>query len=85
MSNDIVRYPTPLTAPLSRAVRAGGFLFLSGQTPKDENLQPLRGDIKTQTQNVLDAISESLKGCGSNLSEVGRFCAAAVRPLRYKP
>lgn len=38
----------------------------------NENLQPLRGDIKTQTHNVLEAISESLKVCGSNLSEVVR-------------
>ncbi len=54
------RFPSPLSAPLSKAVRAGGFLFLSGQTPKNPDLTPLKGDIQTQTRNVLDAIAASL-------------------------
>jgi 2-iminobutanoate/2-iminopropanoate deaminase len=68
----ITRYPSPLTAPLSKAVRAGDFLFLSGQTPKDENLKPLRGDIEVQTRNVLDAISVTLSELGTDLTKVVR-------------
>jgi 2-iminobutanoate/2-iminopropanoate deaminase len=56
----IVRYPSPLAAPISKAVRAGDFLFLSGQTPKNADLTPMRGDIKAQTENVLSAIRASL-------------------------
>ncbi|KOC90289.1 RidA family protein [Winslowiella iniecta] len=67
-----VRYPSPLTAPLSKSVRAGGFVFLSGQTPKNSDLSPLRGDIQQQTKNVLDAIEASLAEHGLTLAHVVR-------------
>ena len=35
MSNDIQRFPSSLPFPFSRAVKAGGFLFLSGQVPHE--------------------------------------------------
>lgn len=70
--NDLIRFPSPLTAPLSKAVRAGDFLFLSGQTPKNADLTPLRGDIREQTKNVLDAISASLAEHGVGLESVIR-------------
>lgn len=69
---DLVRFPSPLTAPLSKAVRAGDFLFLSGQTPKNADLTPLRGDIREQTKNVLDAISASLAEHGVGLDSIIR-------------
>lgn len=69
---DLIRFPSPLTAPLSKAVRAGDFLFLSGQTPKNPDLTPLRGDIREQTKNVLDAISASLAEHGVGLDSVIR-------------
>ncbi len=68
----IIRYPSPLTAPLSKAIRAGDFLFLSGQTPKNADLSPLRGDIREQTANVLDAIKASLGEHGVDLKSVVR-------------
>lgn len=68
----LIRYPSPLTAPLSKAVRAGEFLFLSGQTPKNQDLTPYRGDIREQTANVLDAIKASLAEHGLELSSVVR-------------
>ena len=67
-----VRYPSPLAAPLSKAVRAGDFLFLSGQTPKNADLTPLRGDIQTQTRNVLEAIQASLAEHGLGMEHVVR-------------
>jgi reactive intermediate/imine deaminase len=67
-----IRYPSPLAAPLSKAVRAGDFLFLSGQTPKNSDLTPLRGDIQTQTRNVLDAIAASLAEHGLGMEHVVR-------------
>ncbi len=67
-----VRYPSPLAAPLSKAVRAGDFLFLSGQTPKNADLTPLRGDVQTQTRNVLDAIKASLAEHGLGMEHVVR-------------
>ncbi len=70
--NTVERFPSPIAAPLSKAVRAGGFLFLSGQTPKNADLTPFRGDIKQQTANVLDIIK-------STLSEFGLDFASVVR------
>lgn len=67
-----VRYPSPLSAPLSKAVKAGGFLFLSGQTPKNSDLTPLRADVKSQTRNVMDAIEASLAEHGLTLANVVR-------------
>lgn len=69
---DLIRFPSPLSAPLSKAVRAGDFLFLSGQTPKNADLTPLRGDIREQTRNVLDAIAASLAEHGVGLDSVIR-------------
>ena len=68
----LVRFASPLTAPLSKAVRAGDLLFLSGQTPKNADLTPLRGDIGVQTKNVLDAIEASLAEHGLDMSSVIR-------------
>jgi reactive intermediate/imine deaminase len=67
-----IRYPSQLPVPLSKAVRAGEFLFLSGQTPKNPDLTPLRGDIQTQTRNVLDAIAASLAEHGLGMEHVVR-------------
>lgn len=69
---EIIRFPSPLTAPLSKAVRAGDFLFLSGQTPKNVDLTPFRGDIESQTKNVLEAITASLAEHGVGLDSVVR-------------
>jgi 2-iminobutanoate/2-iminopropanoate deaminase len=67
-----IRYPSQLPVPLSKAVRAGEFLFLSGQTPKNPDLTPLRGDIQTQTRNVLNAIAASLAEHGLGMEHVVR-------------
>ncbi|MDA8520151.1 RidA family protein [Acidovorax sp. NCPPB 4044] len=67
-----IRYPSPLAAPVSKAVRAGDFLFLSGQTPKNVDFTPLRADIQVQTRNVLDAIAASLAEHGLGMEHVVR-------------
>ena len=68
----IERIPSDLPYPLSKAVRAGGFLFLSGQIPLDAAGQPLRGDIGLQTRAVLDTIALTLKQCDAGLGDVVR-------------
>jgi reactive intermediate/imine deaminase len=66
----IVRIPSALPFPFSRAVQAGGFIFLSGQIPIDEDGTPVHGPIADQTRLVLDRIVTSLAVCGAGLADV---------------
>lgn len=66
----IQRIPSSLPLPFSRAVRAGGFLFLSGQIPMDKDGQVVRGDIVAQTQATMERIGESLAVAGAGFKDV---------------
>ena len=55
---------------LSRAVRAGDFLFLTGQVPMQNNTIMTHGDIEDQTRSVLDDITETLKLAGCDRGDV---------------
>jgi 2-iminobutanoate/2-iminopropanoate deaminase len=55
----------------AQAVRANGFVFLSGQIPLDPATGELiQGDVGTQTRRVLDNLKAVLEGAGTNLSKV---------------
>jgi len=45
MRQAIQRLPSSLPFPFSRAVKAGGFLFLSGQVPMSAAGEVVRGDV----------------------------------------
>ncbi|MDF3934129.1 RidA family protein [Pseudomonas citronellolis] len=68
--SDIQRYPSSLPFPFSRAVKAGGFLFLSGQIPMSADGQVVKGDIQAQTEAVMERIGESLEACGAHFGQV---------------
>jgi reactive intermediate/imine deaminase len=68
----ITRYPSALPAPFSKAVRAGGFLFLSGVLPMNAQAQIIQGDIQTQTRAVLERVAVVLDECGSRMADVVR-------------
>jgi 2-iminobutanoate/2-iminopropanoate deaminase len=70
--NAIERYPTPLPMPFSKAVRAGGFLFLSGVLPMDAQGQLVPGDVEAQTRVVLERIAATLGEAGASLADVVR-------------
>ena len=55
---------------LSRAVRAGDFVFLTGQVPMQKNAIMTHGDIEDQTRAVLDDITETLKLAGCDRGDV---------------
>ena len=57
MSAMIERYATPLPMPFSKAVRARGFLFLSGVLPMDAAGRLVAGDIAVQTKVVLERVA----------------------------
>jgi 2-iminobutanoate/2-iminopropanoate deaminase len=57
--------------PYSPAVRAGEFLFVSGQGPVDPDTnQWSYGDIRHETRITLENIRRILEGCGASLADV---------------
>ena len=57
--------------PYSQAIRANGFLFLSGQVALDPATQQLvAGDIATQTTRVLENLKGILEAADSSLDRV---------------
>jgi 2-iminobutanoate/2-iminopropanoate deaminase len=64
------RAPQPV-GPYSQAVRAGGWLFISGQIPLDPATGLLVDDsFETQVRMVLDTITAILETAGSGLDQV---------------
>ncbi|MGB9727465.1 MAG: RidA family protein [Nitrososphaeria archaeon] len=64
------RAPTPI-GPYSQAIKAGNFLFISGQGPIDPKTgKKVDGDIKEQTRQVLENIKNILEAAGLTLESV---------------
>ncbi len=62
--------PSP-RGPYSPAVRAGDFIFVSGQGPVDPSSDQLSfGDIRHETRLVLGNIRRILEGCGATMADV---------------
>ena len=72
MNIPITRFPTPLPVPFSKAVRAGGFLFLSGVLPMDAQANIVEGGIAEQTRAVMERIATTLAECGASMQDVVR-------------
>jgi len=59
--------------PYSQAIRANGFVFVSGQVAIDPSTQQvISGDVVAQTERVLKNLSAILKAAGSGLEKVVR-------------
>jgi 2-iminobutanoate/2-iminopropanoate deaminase len=64
------RGPKPI-GPYSQAVKSNGFLYLSGQVALDPKTNEMStGDIRQQTERVLENIKGILEAAGSNLHHV---------------
>jgi 2-iminobutanoate/2-iminopropanoate deaminase len=84
---EIVRVPgisEPIEAakvPLSAAVKANGFVFVSGLPPIDRRTGKIeRASIDRQTELVLENVKAALEAAGSSLDKVVKctvFCANA--------
>ena len=62
----------PAVGPYSQAVRIGEFLFCSGQIPLDpaNPSAPISGDIKAQTDRVLQNVQAILEDQGLSFAHV---------------
>jgi 2-iminobutanoate/2-iminopropanoate deaminase len=64
--------PQPI-GPYSQAIKAGGFVFASGQIALDPATGKLiEGDIKAQTERVLKNLTAVLGAAGSSMDRVVR-------------
>ena len=55
---------------LSKAMRAGDFVFLTGQVPLEDGQAMTEGTIEEQTRVTLDLIKETLADAGCTLADV---------------
>ena len=59
--------------PFSQAIRANGFLFVSGQVPVDpETRQVVAGDFRAQAERVFANLAAILEADGSSFDRVVR-------------
>ena len=76
--------PTPRGA-YSPAVRAGDFIFVSGQGPIDpltDKLSP--GDIQHQTRITLTNLQRILESCGATLADVVKCSVFLLDAREFK-
>jgi 2-iminobutanoate/2-iminopropanoate deaminase len=72
MKNVVItdRGPKPI-GPYSQAIKANGFVYLSGQVALDPQSGELVGsDVRQQTERVLENIKGILEAAGANLHHV---------------
>ena len=56
--------------PYSQAIKAGGFIFTSGQIPLTPEGELVEGDIHDQTRQILTNLSSVLEAAGSSLNQI---------------
>lgn len=91
MPKEVVRVPGISEAleeskvPLSPAVKANGFVFVSGLPPVDRKTGKLiMGNIPEQTELVLENVKAALEAAGSSLEKVVK-CTIFIANSAYFP
>lgn len=83
MSKEVVysgEAPEPI-GPYSQAIKAGNFLFVSGQIAIEKSSGQLRTvDIETETRQVMYNLGEILKAAGMTFSNVVK-CSIFLRDM----
>jgi len=73
----------PPVAPYSHAVRAGDFLFVTGQLAEDADTgEVVKGPIEQQTHQVMENLQRVLSHAGTDFSKVV-MCRIFVTDFRY--
>lgn len=62
--------PKPGGLPFAKAVSAGGFLYVSGQVPRDEKGEIVCGNMLTQAKVTLDNLKKVVEDAGYSMQDV---------------
>ena len=62
--------PGGRSLPFTKAVRAGGFVFVSGQVPMGADGEIVDGNIATQTRQTIENVKAILQSLGLGLEHV---------------
>ena len=60
----------PAIGPYSQAVKVGDIIYTSGQIPMTADGELVTGDIKAQTRQILENLTQVLEAGGSSLSQI---------------
>ena len=77
----IKRYGTPTkpgALPFSKAAGADGWLFVSGQVPRDADGEIVTGNITVQARVTLENLKKVLESAGYSLEDVVRVNVQAM-------
>jgi 2-iminobutanoate/2-iminopropanoate deaminase len=76
--------PSP-RGPYSPAVRAGDYVFVSGQIAVDPVTdRTMLGDVQSETRQVLTNIKNILEGCGASMADVVRCGVYLTNAVDFK-
>lgn len=76
--------PAP-AVPLSPGVRAGDFIFVSGQVATNPDGSPFIGDFHAEVWGAIDAIEAVMKAAGSSLDDVVKVTAFLSNAALFAP
>ena len=83
---EVVTVGPPPDAPYSSAVKAGGFVYLSGTLAEDATgAVDATGDIGAQTRLVLERMREVLVAAGSSLEQVVSVTVYLTTAAHFQP
>ncbi|MDE0107749.1 MAG: Rid family detoxifying hydrolase [Bryobacterales bacterium] len=73
--------PNP-QGPYSHAVKAGGFVYVSGQAALDpDTSKPIHGTVAEETRRTLENLKEILEAAGASLEDVIK-CSVFLADIR---
>ena len=70
MSIERFGLPKQGALPFAKAVSAGGFLYVSGQVPRDENGAIVFGTMLTQAKVTMDNLKKIVESSGYSMDDV---------------
>jgi len=72
-------------SPLSQAIKAGNFLFVSGQVPVDsKTMRVVAEDFATQARFVLESVKAILLAAGSSLDRAVKITVLLTDMSRFQ-